>query len=72
MKKASIDVTYNELKDLGNHPSLKNLFQDLYRYWVNPHPERADNVRIGTVDVYLNEDGNLKIEFTTRFSLNEN
>lgn len=69
MKRISIDVTFNQLKNLGSVEHLQLLFDGLYHHWVGEYKEREDNVRIGSLDVYKNEDGNIVMEFITRFAI---
>lgn len=64
-----IDVTYNQLVSLkeANSKSIETLLHLLREFWCN-NPERQDEVRIGTINVYLDKDDALHLDFSTRFS----
>lgn len=78
MKKLfGFDVTLKELMNLGEASSrvkrLAALFDMLKSYWYDiKDSERAqhrwENIRIGSVDVYLDTDNSLCMKFETRFA----
>jgi hypothetical protein len=77
MKKLfSFDVTLRELMYLGSKktPQLGLIFEFLKQFWYviegRLDMERWDNIRIGSVDVFLDQDGHLHLDFMTRFHLN--
>ena len=70
------DVTLKDLMNLGGRAKdvtkLDLIFKFLNGFWYSQadeknNSERWNNVRIGSIDVSLNEQKNLCIDFTTRF-----
>jgi len=70
---ASVDLTLNELRTLGKVKPLHKIFEFLDLYWYSVKGKidenRTKSVRLGTLEVGTNDDGNLIFKFTTRFSL---
>jgi len=66
---ADIDVTFADLKSLAAKDSLFPIIEFLKAFWVGDNKERETNCRIGTMYVYFNEDGNIHMDFGTRFAL---
>lgn len=77
MKKIfDFDFTLSHLMDLSLSPMKKvqTLFDYLTNFWYTDKDgqldkERWENVRIGTCEVYLDEDEVLHLDFATRFNL---
>lgn len=76
----SFDVTLQDLMNLGDRAkSVKKLdliFLFLKGFWYDlkdkvAEKERWNNVRVGSVDVYLNEDKHLCLQFVTRFQFQQ-
>ena len=75
----SFDVTLKDLLNLGERAQevekLKAVFAFLQMFWYNDkgneledeEQDRWNNIRVGSMDVYLNEDKHLCMEFVTRF-----
>jgi hypothetical protein len=76
MKKIfSFDVTLNDLESLKNNEFIKVevLMEFLHTFWFkgagDSDPDYLSKVRIGTMDVFLDDNNNLHLDFVTRFSL---
>jgi len=71
----SFDVTLKELESLrGNKADKVQLIMDFLKsFWMKGNggndPEYWDRVRVGSVDVYLDEQDHLHLDFVTRFHL---
>lgn len=66
------DVTWKELSELGKQKGvIGSALSFLHSFWVGEHAERETNVRVGAVDVEIDKDGFLHLDFVTRFRLNE-
>jgi hypothetical protein len=75
----SFDVTLKDLMNLGERAEevekLKIIFAFLKMFWYNDtgkeleedSERRWNNIRVGSINVYLNEDKHLCMEFVTRF-----
>lgn len=75
----TFDVTLKDLMNLGERAEevekLKAIFTFLQMFWYDDtgneledeEDDRWNNIRVGSVDVYLNEDKHLCLEFYTRF-----
>jgi hypothetical protein len=70
------DVRLKDLMNLGKYarqvPKLEVIFKFLESYWYTledkaAEEERWNNIRVGSVDVYLDKDQHLCMEFSTRF-----
>ena len=70
------DVTLKDLMNLGerakNFPKLGMIFEFLKGFWYTlkdkeAEQERWANVRVGSIEVYLDEHKHLCMEFATRF-----
>ena len=73
------DVTLKDLMNLGERAKevkkLEAILVFLRMFWYDlkgeeleeSESERWNNIRVGSIDVYLNEDKNLCMEFVTRF-----
>lgn len=70
----SQDITYKELEKYGEAgtPYMELVLKILHTFWVGNNEERADDVRIGSVDFFFDEDGHLHLDFVSRFSFNDN
>ncbi len=66
---ADVDVTFADIKDLAAKDSLFPIIEFLRAFWVGDDKKRETNCRIGTMYVYFNEDGNIHMDFVTRFAL---
>ena len=66
---ASIDVTADQLRGLCRNEHLKKIIEPLADQWTIGDKEREKNIRIGTVDVFIDDEGNLHLDFQTRFSV---
>ena len=76
MKKLfSFDVCLKHLEGLrGNKSSKVKMVMDILKYfWFEGQggsdPEYWDRVRVGAVDVYLDDENHLHLDFVTRFHL---
>jgi hypothetical protein len=74
------DVTLQELLHLGdlakNFSRLRVLFSLLDHWWYDlsdkkRSEERRKNIRIGSVNVFLDDDGGLHLDFITRFGFKD-
>lgn len=63
-----VDVTAEELRDFTKHPVLKEIVEALSLGWTMGDKHRDKNVRIGSVDIYTDDDGHLHLDFVTRFT----
>lgn len=75
----SFDVTLKDLMNLGERAKdvkkLELVLGFLQMFWYNDsgneledeEQHRWNNIRVGSIDVYLNKDKNLCMEFVTRF-----
>lgn len=79
----TFDVTLKDLVNLGQRakdvPQLDAIFLLLEKYWYSlpdSHPEeeeeRWNRIRVGSIDVYLDDDKHLCMEFSTRFQFQNN
>lgn len=69
LKSFDLDVTYDNINLLRGIDNRIDSVLDLLRsFWVGEHKERQYDVRIGSVEVFLNDDENVCIQFTSRFS----
>jgi len=66
---ADIDVTFADLKDPAAKDSLFPIIEFLRAFWVGDDKQRETNCRIGTMFVYFNKDGNIHMDFVSRFAL---
>jgi len=75
------DVTLKELMNLGvrakESKKLDLIFNLLQKFWYDledkhDQEERENRIRVGSVEVYLDEDSHLHIDFLTRFSFASN
>jgi hypothetical protein len=75
----SFDVRLQDLMNLEKYSQkvdkLSLIFDLLKGFWYTlkdktAEQERWNNIRIGSVDVYLDETNSLHLDFTTRFSFN--
>lgn len=73
----NFDVRLKDLMNLGEHAKgfgkLKALFLLLKTFWYRlddkkEQVEREDRIRIGSVYVFLDDDGVLHMDFVTRFN----
>lgn len=64
-----IDVTYENLQSLKDVQALQPALEFLKDFWCGSNKERESNVRLGTIDVFIDEQGNLHLDFISRFSL---
>lgn len=64
----SVDVTAEQLRDFTKHPILKEIVETLSEGWTMGKEDRDKNTRIGSVDIYTDDDGHLHLDFVTRFS----
>ena len=65
----SVDVTYNELIELQKVKALKPILDSLKQYWVGEMEHRAEDTRIGSIDVFQDNEGHIHLDFVTRFFL---
>lgn len=74
------DITLKELKNLDeyakNVPRLEVVFELFQHFWYNlddkkRQAERENDTRMGSIWVYLDDDGVLHLDITPRFSFNE-
>lgn len=78
MKLFNFDVTLKDLMNLGERAQkvekLKMLFVMLEKIWY-PNKEdqqhRWNDIRIGSVDVYVDKDNQINMNFTTRFDIGD-
>ena len=72
------DVTLNDLMNLGRRAKdvkeLEVVFTALHTFWYNledkkKQEERENRIRVGSVEVYLDDEYHLHIDFITRFNL---
>lgn len=66
---ASIDITAEQLRGLSKNKHLKPIIDALIDGWTMGLEDREKNIRIGTVDVYITDEGNLHLDFATRFTV---
>lgn len=73
----TFDVSLKDLMNLGERAkeveNLDLIFRTLHHFWYNlkdknQQKRREETTRVGSVDVFLDEDKNLHIDFVTRFS----
>jgi len=64
---SGIDVTANELENYSKNEYLKTIINTLKESWCMGVQDREENVRIGTVKMFTDDDGFLHLDFTTRF-----
>jgi hypothetical protein len=76
MKKLfDFDVTLKDLDSLSQHPfdKVQVIMTFLKTFWFErsggSNPEYWDRVRVGTIQVFLDDDNHLHLDFHTRFSL---
>lgn len=64
------DVTYEQLRHLGDAPGFRETFELIARYWVGRYydEERAKKLRCGTIYRSFDEDGHLVLKFVSRIS----
>jgi hypothetical protein len=67
----SVDVSYDDLINLGRVESLQLVLLTLYKIWVGHLGHRSDSVRIGSLDVRFTNDGNFELKFTSRFMVSK-
>lgn len=73
----TFDVTLKDLMNLGERArevsKLDLIFRFLNAFWYvqdkKGEEERWNSTRVGSVDVFMDEDKNLHLDFATRFSL---
>lgn len=75
----AFDVTLKDLMNLGDRAKevwkLQAIMEFLKRFWYKPSGDairdshRWNDIRVGSVDVFLDDDKNLHLDFVTRFSL---
>lgn len=63
---ADIDVTFADIKSLGEKHSLYPIIEFLRASWVGDNKERETNCRIGTMYVYFDKDGAMHMNFISR------
>ena len=63
-----IDLTYRDLKALGESPNVhvQVLMEYLRSVWVGDTPDREWNCRAGTMRVWVDAEGSLHMDFTPR------
>lgn len=75
-----IDVTLKDLMNLGKRAAevkqLDFIFNLLQNYWYNledkkEQEERENRIRVGSIWVYLDDDGALHLDFVTRFGFKD-
>lgn len=71
----SFDVRLKDLESLRGNRSIEvqSIMDFLKAFWFEGQggsdPEYWDKVRVGSVDVYLDDDNHLHLDFITRFHL---
>lgn len=65
----TFDVTLHELKNPQEHWATEPVFEFLKQHWIEPHPERERDMQVGTVYVFVDEEGHLHMDFCSRFTL---
>lgn len=68
---AEIDVTCNQLENPETNASLATCLRVLREKWVGEFPDRAHDCRVGTVHVFVDEDGHFHLDFRSRFIVNQ-
>lgn len=79
----SFDVTLQDLMNLGARAKdvvkLEAIFLLLRKFWYDlgdelseEEQERWNRIRVGSIDVYLDDDQHLCFEFATRFTFTNN
>ncbi len=68
---ASCDVTYSELRSLGEKEGMQRILAFLFAEWVGQNLERMDSVRIGSIDIEVDEDGFLHLDFIYRSKIDD-
>lgn len=63
---ANIDVTFADIKLLGEIHALYPIIEFLRASWVGDNKERETNCKIGTMRSCFNEDGAIEMKFTSR------
>ena len=69
------DVTFNELSRLGNSPvsggNVSTLINFLEQEWCFGNFHRQNNIRIGSLDLVLNDNGNFELRIPLRLGSQE-
>ena len=66
---ATIDITAEQLRDLSKNEHLKPIIDELADGWTMGMEDREKNMRIGSVDVFIDDESHLHLDFTTRFTV---
>jgi len=68
-----IDMTVAELMNMAacDNLHLYAILQFLKANWVGGNPDREHDVRAGTMYCYVDEDGHLRLDFRSRFTVNK-
>ena len=61
---STLDITSEQLSDLNKEPTLKDIIEFISKS-ANP------DEKIGTIDIYTDDDGKLHLDFATNFSCEE-
>ncbi len=66
-----IDVTAKELENYSKNEYLKIILDALKENWCMGIKDREENVRIGTVKIFIDDEGFLHLDFKNRFKINK-
>ncbi len=68
---ANCDVTYSELRSLGEKEGMQRVLAFLFAEWVGYDFDRTDSVSAGTINIEVDEDGFLHLDFINRFKVDD-